>query len=282
MLRMARGRWMSPDPAMESEILEVPQTWNRHSYVYNRPTYGTDPDGRCPPCVGALVGGIVGGVVEGGWNLGSQLIFNGGQLTGKDGVDWGAVGANAAGGFVTGAIAGSTGGLGLLGDALVGAGANVAGGLVTRGIGGEETSAGDVATDALAGYVGGSGGHVAADLVYVPEVGPRPKAYNNKAAVRRMATYNANVTRRGLIKGGQTAVGTAAGSPPTHGMLGLFWLFTPIPPPPPPAAPCATTSATDSAATPQVHLPANKNRIVTAIESGLEPGSLLKAEASAS
>ena len=58
------GRWMSPDPSMESEILEIPQTWNRYSYVYNRPTYGTDPDGRCPPCVGALIGGGVGPTAE--------------------------------------------------------------------------------------------------------------------------------------------------------------------------------------------------------------------------
>jgi hypothetical protein len=62
-------RWMSPDPSMESAILELPQTWNKHSYEYNRPLYGTDPDGGCPPCIGA----IICGVVEGGFDLGKQL-----------------------------------------------------------------------------------------------------------------------------------------------------------------------------------------------------------------
>ncbi len=98
------GRWLSPDPTMQSEILELPQTWNRYSYVYNRPLYATDPDGRCPPCVGALVGGVVGGLVEGGWNLTSQLIQNHGDI-GQ--VKWGTVGANAAGGFAAGGLAGA-------------------------------------------------------------------------------------------------------------------------------------------------------------------------------
>lgn len=151
------GRWMSPDPSMESEILEIPQTWNRYSYVYNRPLYGTDPDGRCPPCVGAIIGGAVGGLAEGGWNLGSQLISNGGHI---DQVSWSQVGANAAGGVVAGAITGATGGLGIVADALVGAGANVVGGAVTRTAEGEDTSAGDIAGDALAGYAGGTLGHV--------------------------------------------------------------------------------------------------------------------------
>ncbi len=80
----AEGRFTSVDPAFESAILELPQTWNRYSYVYNRPTFGTDPDGRCPICAGA----IVGGVVEGGWNLGSQFIDHGYSFSGTD---WGKV-----------------------------------------------------------------------------------------------------------------------------------------------------------------------------------------------
>ena len=55
----AQGRFMSVDPSYESQILELPQTWNRYSYVYNRPTFATDPDGRCPPCIGAIVGGLL-------------------------------------------------------------------------------------------------------------------------------------------------------------------------------------------------------------------------------
>jgi RHS repeat-associated protein len=78
------GRWMSPDPTMLGAILELPQTWNIYSYEYNRPTYGTDPDGRCPPCVGA----IVGGVVEAGINFGSQLHSNGGDVSKVNGIKW--------------------------------------------------------------------------------------------------------------------------------------------------------------------------------------------------
>jgi RHS repeat-associated protein len=238
------GRWMSPDPSMESEILEVPQTWNRYSYVYNRPLYGTDPDGRCPPCVGALIGGVVGGISEGGFSAVSQYLQ-------KGSVDWGEVGANAAGGAVSGAItggiAGATGGLSLLGDAALGAGANAVGGEVTRLIEGKDTSASDVVEDAVAGYAGGVGGHIAADLVHIPS---EPKAPNNLKSYLKMKKYNAKVFQRNVAKGIQTGVGTATGTPPAHSVSGVFWLFDLFgnvpPPPPPPPAPCATTSATDS------------------------------------
>ena len=201
------GRWMSPDPSMESEILELPQTWNRYSYVYNRPTYATDPDGRCPPCVAAIVGGVVGGLAEGGWNLGSQLVSNHGDLSA---VHWGDVGANALGGLAAGALAGATGGGSLLADAAIGAGANAVGGIVTRtaqgGDASEVFSASDVSTDALVGFVGGGAGHIAADVVHVPEdPGPRPK--NN--GHRRLEKWKANTADRNLKIGGNVGIGTA-------------------------------------------------------------------------
>jgi RHS repeat-associated protein len=58
------GRFMSPDYSMNSVILELPQSWNKYSYELNRPTYGTDPDGRCPWCVGAVVGGVIEGGID--------------------------------------------------------------------------------------------------------------------------------------------------------------------------------------------------------------------------
>jgi hypothetical protein len=69
-------RWAISDESLDGAIMELPQTWNKYSCEYNRPLYGTDPDGRCPPCIGA----IVGGVVEGGFDLGKQLWNNGGNL----------------------------------------------------------------------------------------------------------------------------------------------------------------------------------------------------------
>jgi hypothetical protein len=127
--------------------------------------YGTDPDGRCPPCVGALIGGVVGGAVggiaEGGWSAASQYIQNGS-------VDWKEVGADAAGGAVSGAIiggvTGGTGGLSLFAEAGVSAAANAVGGEVTGLIEGKDTSASDVIEDAAVGYAGGTIGHIAADL----------------------------------------------------------------------------------------------------------------------
>jgi RHS repeat-associated protein len=233
------GRWLSPDPAMESEILENPQTWNRYSYVYNRPLYGTDPDGRCPPCVGAIIGGVVGGAVgglaEGGFSAVSQYVQNGS-------VNWNEVGAEAAGGAVSGAITGGitggTGGLSLFVDAGVSAGANVVGTEVTNAIEGKDTSAGDVLESAVAGYAGGMFGHVAADVVHVP---PGPTPPNNLKSYLKMKKYNEKLLQRNVAKGVQTGVGTASGTPPSHGVTRLFSLWdefwAPPPPPPPPAPP---------------------------------------------
>jgi len=203
------GRFMSIDPAFESEILELPQTWNRYSYVYNRPLFATDPDGRCPPCVGA----IIGGVVEGGWNLGSQLVNNGGNVSG---VNWREVGANALGGAVAGALAGATGGGSLLAEAAMGAGSNVAGGIVTRVAEGrdpdEAFDTGEIVSDAVSGFVGGGAGHLASDFVHPPEgeLGARPKGR------RHAAKYDAEVKLRKNAALRALGVSTVAGSPPAH------------------------------------------------------------------
>jgi len=98
------GRWVTADYSENGSIIELPQTLNKYNYLYNRPVYGTDPDGRCPPCVGA----IVGGVVEAGFDLGKQLVNNGGNLSAVNGRE---VGAAALGGFVAGGLAVATGGV---------------------------------------------------------------------------------------------------------------------------------------------------------------------------
>jgi hypothetical protein len=90
---------------------------------------------------------------------GSQLVSNGGHL---DQVSWSTVGANAAGGAVAGAITGATWGTWSDWRCACRVGANVVGSAVTRTAEGEDTSASDVAKDALAGYAGGTLGHVAA------------------------------------------------------------------------------------------------------------------------
>jgi RHS repeat-associated protein len=201
-------RFMSVDPAFESEILELPQTWNRYSYVYNQPTYGTDPDGRCPPCIGALVGGLI----EGGFDVGKQFIKNGNSFSGFNKQEFG---ASVLGGVVTGGLAVATGGASLVesavvGDILAGGTANVVGGIVTRTAEGKDAdevlSGTELSRDALAGLVGGAGGHVAEEFVHVPGE-PVFKGRNMKEGMRR---YNKAVSRRDNAIVKQTFLGSFA------------------------------------------------------------------------
>ncbi len=215
----AQGRFTSVDPAYESEILEYPQTWNRYSYVYNYPLNLTDPDGRCPWCIGA----VVGAVVEGSWDLGSQLYQNGGDWSQ---VSWREVGANTLGGAATGAIAVATGGSSLLADALGGGVANTAGQMVTRTVEGNGTSLGDVGTDFAVGFASGEIGHFAADVIHIPEdpgsLGRRAHAVGR----RKLARYNASVADRNYKMGLHAGVGIAASSLSGHAQSSMsegFW-----------------------------------------------------------
>ena len=129
----AQGRFTSVDPAMESEDVGDPQTWNRYSYVFNRPLALTDPDGRCPNCFTAAGGAAVGGGLGFIGAVATQYL-SGQKINYRDAL------AAGAGGAVSGAIAGFTLGGSLIAEASIGAGtvlatgvvSNVAGGVVTR------------------------------------------------------------------------------------------------------------------------------------------------------
>jgi len=90
-------------------------------YVNNRPTVLTDPSGRCPWCIGAVVGGVIGGVAAGfgavvqGGDLGDVLV---------------AAGTGAAGGALAGAFAPLAT---PLGGAAIGGVGNLGGQLLTGG-----------------------------------------------------------------------------------------------------------------------------------------------------
>ncbi|MFZ3200580.1 MAG: RHS repeat-associated core domain-containing protein [Candidatus Acidiferrales bacterium] len=98
---------------------------NLYAYVSNDPILLTDPSGRCPMCVVAIIGGVIGGTVAG-----YQAYENGAS-------GWN-VAAAAAGGAGTGILAGLTGGL--AGEVV---GGGYAGAIVGGAAGGATNSAGN-------------------------------------------------------------------------------------------------------------------------------------------
>jgi RHS repeat-associated protein len=243
------GRFVSIDPAYKSEILELPQTFNRYSYVYNRPTFATDPDGRCPPCVGALVGGALGGV----WNLGSQLYHNGGHISQVSGRE---VLANIAGGAVSGAIAGATGGTSLLLTAAGSAVGDVAGGIVTRTAEGKSTDeifdTDEMEEEAVSGFLGGAAGHLASGFIHPPGEPELPGPRRHAVGRRKLAKYDAAVRNNRNMEMLHTAVDVGVGNNASNaGRRGFWssldWFSTPPPPttPGPPENPHSTTRIID-------------------------------------
>ena len=87
------GRFLSVDPARESALLRVPQSWNRYSYVRNNPLKFVDPNGEAAFLATALIGGITDVALTAGINAikGEPLL----KGTGKA--------------FVRGAVVGATG-----------------------------------------------------------------------------------------------------------------------------------------------------------------------------
>ena len=229
------GRWMSPDYPMNSVILELPQSWNKYSFVLNRPTYAKDYDGRCPWCVGAAIGAVA----EGGFDLGKQLYNNGGDFST---VNYREVGANALGGAVAGALAVATGGASLVesaivGDIAAGGTANVVGSIVTRAAQGDSAndvlSGSEISQDAVAGFVGGGVGHLAGDVIHVPD----EPIHNGRASTGAVRRDNAKFGQYNNAVANQVTRATVTGSAATHTTNGGFsffnWLFNSTPAPNP-------------------------------------------------
>jgi RHS repeat-associated protein len=148
-----RGRWMSPDWSSKADAvpysdLKNPQTLNLYGYVQNDPLTHADADGHCWPACTALLGAALGAIAE----AGSESL-QGEHLNPYK------IGAAAAAGAVTGAIAGPIGDAAELGlVAKVGGqlAANLVGGAVERGLNGEKAIDGKAATaDALGAAASG-------------------------------------------------------------------------------------------------------------------------------
>ena len=185
------GRFISTDPVGGNS--DDPQSWNRYSYVQNNPVNATDPTGEMANwAAGALIGAAIGG----GGELARQLLAGEG-LNGRD------IFAAAAGGLVSGAIAGGTFGaslvarIGVRGAAVVGAVANAVGGAVQRELDSSgETQACSAAlfVDAAVGGIGGAVGHTA----QVARVARRSQA---------IGSLQTDIARRNEIVGGRLARG---------------------------------------------------------------------------
>ncbi|RMG91888.1 MAG: hypothetical protein D6706_17755 [Chloroflexi bacterium] len=90
-----------PDPAN-------PQSFNRYSYVFNRPTNYSDPSGNCPWCIGALVGAVVGAAADYGYQV-HQNMHSGMSLTEAltTDIDVGEIAVAAGAGAVVGGTLGA-------------------------------------------------------------------------------------------------------------------------------------------------------------------------------
>jgi len=174
----AQGRWTSADKPFADQQAADPQSWNLYGYVRNNPLGYVDPDGKSPTLVTGGVGFLIGVVAGAVGSTGAQFIRNGYSFKNFNVQD---VGAAAAGGGVSGFLAGVTLGGSLIvqgaaGVAVVGgvgAASNVAGGAVTRALDSPEAGTsvidGDAAlVDAVAGGLGGVAGNQVGNMVRAP------------------------------------------------------------------------------------------------------------------
>lgn len=97
------GRFAEQDPLKGNTV--NPVTLNPYVYCGDMPYIYYDPNGMW---IHLVIGAVVGGIVSGGVELGTQLVTQ--VVTGQEvHIDWGKVGAHAAGGATEGLVMAATG-----------------------------------------------------------------------------------------------------------------------------------------------------------------------------
>jgi RHS repeat-associated protein len=87
----AMGRFTSVDPEGAGASLFNPQSWSAYSYGLNNPHKYVDPDGEVPVLlVAAGIGARVGALGGALFDVGNQLILNGGDFSAINGREVGA------------------------------------------------------------------------------------------------------------------------------------------------------------------------------------------------
>lgn len=122
----------------------------------------------------------------------------------------------------------------VVGDVAAGGTATIAGGIVTRAAQGDSAnevlSGSEVSQDVVAGFVGGGVGHLAGDVIPVPDDPIRPDPRHQA----RTSVYNARMTARNRAIVSQTVRAGVASLAGVHGTNAVFsffdWLFSSPPP----------------------------------------------------
>jgi RHS repeat-associated protein len=195
------GRFLGLDPTWSSADAKQPQTWNRYSYAENNPVNLTDPDGKCPSCVGGLVGGIVGVGVAGYQEIKRSM---------REPVTWRGstqriLGA-FAGGAVSGAVATACPTCRVAGRFGLSVGGSMAGGATNRHVTGQQQSAAAVARDAAAGTVGFVAGEAGAKIAQVATQSTVDRVVIQGAIARA----EASASNQGLVRVNEAANQTLA------------------------------------------------------------------------
>ncbi|MCC2314104.1 SpvB/TcaC N-terminal domain-containing protein, partial [Cellulomonas xiejunii] len=198
------GRWASCDPAAPDADPADPSLAQPYLYVEDKPVVAGDPDGEAINLIAAVAGAGVGALIGGAVEAGRQYL-----TTGKVS-DWKAVGASAAGGAVSGALAGLTMGasLGVTAGLAVAAGTSVAGGVVTRAAKGEQQTAGAVLTDAAIGVA--TFGLIKGGSTVVKAIKNAATASGSKSAMKQAVTSGVSAASRAGSKEATTAAARTA------------------------------------------------------------------------